>query len=498
MLRTMVFAISLIVIASQAFALTEARLLNQSRSGQTVVFNIGFLDGMKQGDYAVVVKQIKSLDSRDLRLVPVAKARNIKLGAYSSVWILYRIYDQDLLVKGDKFNVLSETFMLRGRKEPLLGRITLVNQKKSIVPQTQDFLSDDKDRISKIGYKYEQIAPTHTSKPITKTDADLVDVEVWEQNKESRYRSSLYKGPNKEEWNKQLRLATFEKLVTAYIQRVNDPDFNYDSFYEKQKKSQFANEFVARSDYQSEYGKFLRRESVKSNADAKLYRSILERGESWSEDYSDEELRQVLGQVSVLQEKDRRDWVVLKPTRYLVALDYGSYLSNSQTDKDPRYARDNRYSMEGDFEFTPILKHPDLERFTLNGTFRLNHNAFEASSLNADLDEYSVSMGANWYPHKAPYTVETPVFLIGTYLRAGYARAHAPTVAERANYTLLSFPGIRTGFKYLMRNNFGIRLLLSLETLKLDRYEVSKFNSILPETTNLVESKLSFGLAYAF
>jgi hypothetical protein len=326
----------------------------------------------------------------------------------------------------------------------------------------------------------------------------LIDIEKWEENKASRYRSSLYKGPHKEEWSKQLRLVTFEKLVTAYIERVNDPDFNYDSFYEKQKKSQFANEFVDQSDYQSEYGKFLRRESSKSTVDAKLYRSILEKGESWSEDYSDEELRQVLNQVSVLQEKDRRNWVMVKPTRYMVAVDYGSYLTNSQSDKDPRYARDNRYSMESDFEFIPILKHPTLERVTLNANARLNHTAFKANTFNADLDEYSLSLGANWYPVQAPYTVETPIFLIGAYFRAGYARAHAPTVAEKANYTLLSFPGIRTGFKYLMRNNFGIRLLLSLETLKLERYEVSKFNSILPESTNLVESKVSFGLIYAF
>ena len=85
MLRMTVYAILLIVIALPAWGLTEARLLNQSTSGQTVVFNLGIHDGVKSGDYAVIVKQIRSLDDRDLRLVPVAKARNVKINSDSSL-----------------------------------------------------------------------------------------------------------------------------------------------------------------------------------------------------------------------------------------------------------------------------------------------------------------------------------------------------------------------------------------------------------------------------
>ena len=60
MLRMTIYAISLIVITLPAWAVSEARLLNQSASGKTVVFNLGGLDGIRSGDYAVVVKQIHS------------------------------------------------------------------------------------------------------------------------------------------------------------------------------------------------------------------------------------------------------------------------------------------------------------------------------------------------------------------------------------------------------------------------------------------------------
>lgn len=498
MLRMTVYAISLIVMMSSAWALTEARLLSQSSTGQTVVFNLGIHDGIKDGDYAVVVKQIRSGDVRDLRVVPVARARNVKINSDSSVWILYKIFDQELLVKGDKFNVLTESTMLKGRRTPRIGRTTVVSSKKDLEKNAKLAEANDQDRLGKLNKKYEVMENTHDVPVVSDSDAELIDLEIWEENKTARYRSSIYKSVNKAEFRRQLRLATFEKIVTAYLERVNDPDFNYDTFYERQRKSLHANEVGVHTNYDSEYNRFLRKQSSKSSTDAKLYRAILEKGEAWSGDYSDEELRETLDKVAILQEKDRRKIVVSKPTRFAMALDYGFNLNDGQTDKDTNYQRENRYSAEVDFEVTPFLKHDALERFTLDTSFRLNYTAFEAEDYNADLNEYSLSLGANWYPLNAPYVTEAPQLFLGTYLRSGFAKAVAPTVDEKANYTVMAVPGFRAGFKYLLKNRIGIRLVMSMETLKIERYEASKTDSILPERTNLVEAKMGVGLAYAF
>src|SRR5690606_3680111 len=132
--------------------------------------------------------------------------------------------------------------------------------------------------------------------PETRQDGDgtLVDVEAWKKHKNDRYRTALYKSPHQKDFQRQLRLSTFEKLVTAYVKRVNEPGFNYDAFYDEQMKSDFGNEFRKRSNFSTEYESFLSTQSQKSVADAKLYRSLLEKGESWSEDFSDEELRSTL------------------------------------------------------------------------------------------------------------------------------------------------------------------------------------------------------------
>lgn len=488
----------LLVVAAPAWALSGARLLGQSSSGQTALFNLGIHDGVKEGDYAVIVKEIRDLEMRDLRIVPVAKARNIKISTSNSVWILYRVYDSDLLVKGHQYLILTESQMLSGRKDPRFGRITVVTEKEKATLQTKEALSEDKDRLSKLKLQYPEITTLHDKEYRSDSDVDLIDVEKWEKLKGDKHRTALYKSPHRMEFQRELRLATFEKLVTAYVKKVNDPDFNYAKFYDEQMKTEFANEFRKRSNFSTEYESFISYQSQKAVADAKLYRSMLEKGESWSEDFSDEELRVLLNEVSILQEKDRRKLVMVKPARYAVFLGVGMNLADAQTEKDSAYRREGAYSVDLDFEGIPLLRHETLEKFTLNGTIRMNKTALESQNYNASVDEISATIGMNWYPLYPPHAVEAPALFIGTFIRSGTATVEAPSVDEKSNYTVLTLPGFRGGLRYNFRNNLGLRIALSMETLQLDRYEQSTFDSVLPDQATLVEGKVHFALAYLF
>jgi len=295
-----------------------------------------------------------------------------------------------------------------------------------------------------------------------------------------------------------LRLSTFEKMVTAYLQRVNHPDFNYEAFYEEQMKSSFSNEFKKKSNFNTEYEDFIFKQSHKKNADAKIYRSLLEKGDSWSEDFSDEELERTLKQVSVLQEKDRRIGIMSKPKRWSVFLDYGIGFLDSQTSDDPKYRRDNLNSVDVSGELAPFLTHEKLGKFTLELGVRANKTAMDANSYNANVDEKSIAGGLNWYPFHMPATYETFLFFTGVYVRSGVATLDAPTAAEQSNYSILAFPGVKLGFKYTFRNSISVRVVGSFETLHLDQVESNKLVSALPERENLVEGKTSFGIGYSF
>lgn len=487
----------LMLLVTQVHALNEARLLNLSKSGQTVLFNLGIHDGVREGDYAVIVKEIRPIEgTRDLRIVPVAKARNIKINPDSSVWIIYKAYDAELLVKGQPFLILSETEMLRGRRDPRLGRITVVTPKDKKTENVMNVMTDDRDRLGKLNQKYAPNEIVREPTPLYDDDGKLIDVDVWEDRSGSKYQTALYKSPNKLEYRRELRLATFEKLVTGYLRKVNEPDFSYERFYDEQMKDEFSGSFRKNSNFETEYRSFLREQSALATDEAKLFRKVLEKGGTWSEDFSDEELRQTLTNVSLLQEIDRRAYVISKPNRHNLSLDYGFFLNNTQNKNDAQ--ADSRQSYELGYEFTPFIKHPTLERFTFFAAGRLSNNGFEANNANAELSEKSIAAGARWYPLYAPHTIEAPVIFLGFYARSGNAQATSPTFGDRANYTLLSLPGIQAGLRYNIKSGIGLRITGSVETLQLERYQFDRFGSKLPDRQNLVEARTGLALVYAF
>jgi hypothetical protein len=488
----------MIFISFKAYALSGARLLGLSKSGQTALFNLGIHDGIKEGDYAVIIKQIQTLDSKGLRLVPVARARNIKINPNNSVWIVFKIFNQQLLVSGDKFFVLSESHMLSGRRDPRFGRISVVTNEVNMAQEVHATLANDKDRISKLKHNYPEMLPLHENDYRSDTDVKLVDVEKWKKHKNERYRSPIYKSPHQDEFRRELRLSSFEKLVTAYLKKVNEPNFNYDQFYEEQMKSESGTGMKLRSSFATEYEKFLTLKSQKKIEDAKLYRSLLEKGDIWSEDLSDEELKIVLNQVSALKEKDRRDYLVQDLKRFTTFFSYGMSMNDAQTTKDSDYRRSVLYSLDFDFEGIPFTGHSTLERFTLNGAVRINKTAMEAGGYNADVDELSGVLGVNWYPLTSPSVVEAPSPFIGAYLRSGTAMINAPTPDQSANYTILSFPGFRGGLKYNFRNKIGLRVAFSMETINFNRYEQSSLSTVLPERATLFDARMNIGLAYSF
>lgn len=69
------FLLFILLFAHLAHGQVEVRLLSQSASGQTIMLNIGHLEGVKTGEFAAILKPIRSPQEIDLRMVPVGKAK---------------------------------------------------------------------------------------------------------------------------------------------------------------------------------------------------------------------------------------------------------------------------------------------------------------------------------------------------------------------------------------------------------------------------------------
>jgi hypothetical protein len=190
--------------------------------------------------------------------------------------------------------------------------------------------------------------------------------------------------------------------------------------------------------------------------------------------------------------------VISKPMRYLFTVEYGMILNDSQTERDPTYRKKNLREYAVDFEATPFLRHPQLERFTLNATARSTQSAYDNDGTNVDFNLVSASLGVNWYPVYSPYTIKAPLLFLGTYFRSGYGQVESPVTNDVGKYTVVAYPALRGGLRYIFNNKIGLRIVASMETLKLERYQVNKLGSALPDRDTLVEGKMGLGLTYSF
>jgi hypothetical protein len=479
-------------------AQVEARLLSQSSSGQTSAFNVGTLDKIFEGDEVVILKSIHELEEKKLRVVPVAKGRCIKSTTAGSIWILYKIFSPELFVAGDAFLLMTDSNLLKAQRDPDLGRTTIVSDKKDLSSNIKSYLSGDQDRLSKKKMEYVSVEKTKSTKKIGDDDVKLIDADEWKAEKKSRYRGAIYKSASDEKFKQSYRLEKFHQLVTDYLNRVNHPDFNYDQFFADQMRDGSSNEFRKKGNMESEYEKFLYEKSLKSGQEKKFYQSVLNKGEAWSEDFSDEELRIMLGNVSVMNEKERRVEVPSKPYRYSFFFDYGHIVSNAQNDESQTYRRESLRSLGVELEATPFLKHKELERFTLFLNPQLTQSAFQLDQVNLNFDSYSTLLGIHWYAVNPPYRIYAPILFFGAFTRFGYSVVESPETTDSAKYTVFSFPGLQIGARINLKNRLGLRIVGSMESLKLERYEVNKADSFLTQNLDLVESKIALGLSYSF
>lgn len=486
----------LLLLSFNSLALTETRLLELSSSGETLLFDAGLHERLKEGEFGILVKRIADLDdTHSLSVVPVAKVRSVKVNTNSSIWIAFEPLQKDLLKKGDRYTLLAESNMIPGRRDYKLSKVTVVGSEGHVKKAGKNALTDEADqlaRVKKYSKDYINYEPTYRSDE----DFELIELEKWARHRGQRYRTGLYRSQNSEQFKRALRLEVFEGLVTSYLQKVNDPDFDYGRFYDEQMKE--GNYFRKRSNFSTSWESHLAEKSKSREVNTKLARSLLEKGERWSEDYSDEELGNVLENISIAQEKDRKARVISKPARFHLAVDYGQIISDHQSKDDAVYSKSNRFALNLDLEFIPVLKHEIWERLTINAQLSSADDAIGVGSRNYDRADQSFTLGANWYPFYAPYTVSAINLYVGTYFRAGRSEISSSLYDNKGNYTLLSIPGFRVGLRYTFKNRVSLRVIGSMETTKLEKITSDKFNSELPESIAKTDMNLALGLGYSF
>jgi hypothetical protein len=498
---------TLTTCVAELFALTpsirEARLLGLSTSGNTALMNIGSLEGIKEEDYAVLVKKVKDLDQHAIRLVPVAKARIIKVDKNRSFLVLFKQFEEK-----PKINVpyvlMTESDLLNGRQEWQVERKQIVGEPSKLAQNLKEQAERDKDSLSQKSQNYRAIHKNYDLDQKFNDEFVVTDVNKWNAinepaGSEIKMPQSVYRSEYKEDFIQKKRLETFEKLVVNYLQKVNRPGFNYASFYYQSMRDPVFGEFREGLHHQSEYLAFLEEEAKRQSKDAYLYRQLLEKGQSWSEEFTDEELEGLLGRVGVIYEQERRRVLMSNRFRFQGHMVAGFNFLDNENRFDNENARRAKYHTELGVRFFPFNKIEEFNQIAFEGTLKYGVDGISLGIYNAQSTEYSGSFHLVYYPFASPYVVDKNSFYLAVGAKAGTVQLNVPSLGDSANYDIFALPTFQMGLIYNFISGYGLRISLSVEKSSLDKVgNVESTTSVLPQQTTLQEGRLSIGLTKFF
>ncbi len=471
-------------------------LTSVSTSGRTLTLNRGQVENIGKDDFGFLIEKKQVGDDKFIYR-PVAKLKVIKLMDRESIWIAYKVFYPSAITRRKSFLLLSETALLQGRQKLELSRMDLVTNKDP-EQEVEDFMLEGDD-LARKDQDYIVVGAGHKKEKHFDNDGKLIDVSKWQEKMgdDKLYIQGVYQGPHAEQFADRRRYRTFEKMVMAFLEKYNDPNYEPEQFYGRAAYTKI--EDIGLRD--STYGLREIKNQQRAKEDLKkeeFYRKLKQKGGRWSEDYSDEEVSDILNQMTIVYEKDRRRALTNFPFKFQLFFSTGLNVLNNENAKDSVTNQSIRNDYEASVEGYPHQEFKRLEVITAELSLRRANDGFFTGKLNAIIEETSIGLHLNYYPFKRMNTIEDTILYFGTHVRLGYARLLNNTYSEQGTYQVSSFPGLRVGLKYNFNNGFGVRLIGNYETIHVDRIYKAFKNGILPDRSSYQEAKVSIGLSKFF
>jgi hypothetical protein len=476
--------------------LLEGRVVAFSTSGKTIVLNLGLMEGIKEGDLLVLAIKIDD-KTHPMPTQLVGKGKIVKVNRENSLVLLNKIYDKSLLRKNQVYFVFNDSNFLHSRSKIESTRLKIISEEGKNTTDLKDHMTQDRDKLAKKSSDYNTLYEAHKIPTKTSKDFEIIDLDSWEKIGKNKKATEIYRSPYNDDFAQQRRVDTFEKMVVNYLQKINTPGFSYEKFYEEQKKDEVTQIFKEKNN-QTSYMTYLEDLDKKKIKDEHLYQDLLNKGESWSEDFSDEELSGMVKKVGVLFETERRKTLYAKNANHQMYGSVGLNVADNQNREDQENSTKATFDINIGSEYFWFKDHARLNLTSFDSSFRMNNDGVSIGAYNAFVREYSFAFAFQWYPFVPPTVVEKNIVFMGVGARVGMAQLTIGNPNESANYTLLGLPIFRLGIKYQFRSGYGLRLMTSMETLTLDTISSQSPEAFLPARTKLVDARIGIGVSYFY
>lgn len=473
----------------------KINLLDTSASGRTLVLNIGAREGFSHQDRGTLLGVYKRENIR--QFVPLALVKVVSVGESDSIVYAEKIYRKNTLHKGGRYLFLSMKDLLAGRREYQARRKKMLAPSKAIYKTKEEYLNhlgNDQTHLD----QYTEGRKLHESYKWSDdyTDFELADFAQWVENDPGIFsQKDIFKSSPNFEFIQGKRVETYEKMVLAYLQKVNDPSYMDEMEYAKRMRQNIgmidSKEFYQ---YQDQGKKKWDNAHKKKEVQA-----LLETGARWSENMNDEDISTLISQEGVYSEIHKQEDIFLSRYHVQLALGFGLNLINNENREDFRNSRPRKTNLDLGAEWFAFRKAQRfLRRFSLKLGARLSYDALSQGSLNALSTEQSLELGGNWYPFKPVGSVKKIIFYLGSSLRVGFSKLEMlEPVPENGNYRMLGLGG-KLGAQYHWFNGWGMKLESSLERLYLTQSNNSDPDGFLAKKINYPNWNLGMAITYLF
>ena len=487
---------------------------------ETLVLNVGSLDGYVEGEVAHVFKEVGTKNFPDAKKIGLIEL--VKIFPKYSYWQFHKgsVSANDLkAVDGSwtEVGLIRQHTALNGRALDVRNKIRLFERESSNIDlnnydkeipkelrQVKNYAPLDEEVFEVESLKRADVEVSSNDYLIKKSGTTHSEEHLEEL--EELYAPKL-KVVKNEVVEKAVKADIADKLADNYERNKERTKYGMSDFYKEQEKHPEIKDIRKKISTFSVYDQEKQREFDEAMISKRALKKMDRDKERWSQDMDDTVLRRYFVQNGIEAEYVRREKALNELEGHEIWLRYFGGLNRSTNDVDNNYQRLNASLAVGyNLHFSRIndsLKNWSMDFYLENA---VNHYAIN-DKFNAEAKDLFTGANLNYYFLNNPLTLNKFIGYFGVGMKLGQGNAATVDINRTYSYQILGLPTFNGGIKYRFRTgdltrdtaNVGAAAAFGVtyERLNYSSAEQLENNEIYPKfTTNNL--KYFMGLHFYF
>jgi len=441
--------------------------MNRELQRETIVLNVGSLDGYVEGEHIHLFRQIG--DKRFPKSLKLGEAELVKVFPKYSYWqILNTPLAEGAKIGLTEVGVIRSRMGINGRELDVKNKIRLLDrshderdfadlEKNELLesPEIPDNLRQDHSYKALKDETFEEKKLKRADVEVVKNDFLIKKSGTSFSSEHNEELSELYapelkgKDPNivKKETEKEISKAQAD----LYRKNQQRTKYGMDDFYKDQEKipemKDIRNKISTISVYDQEKEAKFEESMISNRALKKMQRDKA----LWSQDMDDKVLRRYFVQNGIASEYERRERALSELEGHEMWLRFYGGANRNTVDADPNFQRFN-YAMAVGYNLHFSRINPEYVNWSMDfyGESSVSHFALN-DNTNAESKELFAGTSLNYYFLNNPLTLNKFIGHVGLGMKLGQGEAIAADLNRTISYQLVTMPTLSGGIKYRFR-----------------------------------------------